>query len=323
MSTNMCAKIIYESGQEIGSYGNIFVKEVPSKVKGKRRAIFLCPTCGEPYEAGINTIKSDKQRGCRNCGKKKVGQAKQKDLTGQTFGYLTALYPLDERRNGNVVWQCKCKCGNDAQVIAASLISGKTKSCGCYSREVTTKNNTIDITGQKFGNLTAIRSTGILDEQTHMFLWEFKCDCGNTKLLPCGWVTCGNTTSCGCSKSRGESKVANLLNDLNISFKQQHSYEDCHNEDGSKKLYFDFYLNDYNCCLEYDGEQHFFANGRTWNTEEHCEQVKKRDEIKNNYCLKHHIPLIRIAYTSYESLDKDILNDLIQQAQKEGGIIRG
>lgn len=319
----MCAKIIYQPGQEIGPYGNIFVKEVPSKIKGKRRAIFLCPTCGEPYEAGINTIKSGKQRGCCECGKKKTGQAKQKDLTGQTFGYLTALCPLDERRNGNIVWQCKCKCGNETKVIATSLINGKTQSCGCYSREITTKNNTIDITGQKFGSLIAIRSTGILDEQSHMFLWEFKCDCGNTKLLPCGWVTSGNTTSCGCSKSKGESKVANLLNDLNISFKQQHSYADCCNEDGSRKLYFDFYLNDYNCCLEYDGEQHFFANGRTWNTKEHCEQVKKRDEIKNSYCLEHHIPLIRIAYTSYESLDKDILNDLIQQAQKEGGIIRG
>lgn len=319
----MCAKIIYKPGQEIGSYGNIFVKEVVCEAKGKRRAIFLCPICGEQYEASINTIKSGKQKGCRECGKKKTGQAKRKDLTGQTFGYLTALYPLDERRNGNVVWYCKCKCGNNTQVIATNLISGKTKSCGCYSREVTAKNNTIDITGQKFGRLTAIRSTEILDKQSHMFLWEFKCDCGNTKILPCGWVTCGNTTSCGCSKSKGESKVINLLNDLNISFKQQYSYEDCRNKDGSRKLYFDFYLDDYNCCLEYDGEQHFFANGRTWNTEEHCEQVKKRDEIKNNYCLEHHIPLIRIAYTSYKSLDKDILHNLIQKAQKEGGIIRG
>lgn len=36
---------------------------------------------------------------------------KARDLTGQKFFRLTALYPTEERRNGSIVWHCKCECG--------------------------------------------------------------------------------------------------------------------------------------------------------------------------------------------------------------------
>jgi len=41
-----------------------------------------------------------------------------------------------ERRNsgGNSFWQCKCICGKIKPVAAHAVISGKSKSCGCYRR---------------------------------------------------------------------------------------------------------------------------------------------------------------------------------------------
>lgn len=52
----------------------------------------------------------------------------------------------------------------------------------------------IDITGQKFGRLTAIKrvSDGTLGK------WLFRCDCGNEKLLYKQNVCQGKTKSCGC-----------------------------------------------------------------------------------------------------------------------------
>ena len=39
-------------------------------------------------------------------------------------------------------------------------------------------------------------------------------------------------------------------------------------------------------------------------------KVKERDEMKNEYCRSHRIPLIRIPYTQYEKLClEDILLD--------------
>lgn len=55
---------------------------------------------------------------------------KLKDLTGMKFGELTVGYDSGERRDGGVIWICKCDCGNTTNVRAGHLISGNTVSCG-------------------------------------------------------------------------------------------------------------------------------------------------------------------------------------------------
>lgn len=57
-----------------------------------------------------------------------------KDITGQRFGKLTALY-LHERRNYKSYWFCKCDCGSNTIVMISKLTSGHTKSCGCLKRK--------------------------------------------------------------------------------------------------------------------------------------------------------------------------------------------
>ncbi len=55
----------------------------------------------------------------------------KKDLTGQTFGYLTAIEPVGKNDRRNIIWRCKCKCGNEVDVVATLLITMNTTSCGC------------------------------------------------------------------------------------------------------------------------------------------------------------------------------------------------
>ena len=56
------------------------------------------------------------------------------DLTGLRFGRLTVV-----RRNGTKCghskWLCICDCGNETEVVACALKSGKTMSCGCLRKE--------------------------------------------------------------------------------------------------------------------------------------------------------------------------------------------
>lgn len=59
-----------------------------------------------------------------------------RDLKSQRFGRLVVLYDTGERSsNGQVIWRCRCNCGSEVNVIGSNLISGRTKSCGCYQRE--------------------------------------------------------------------------------------------------------------------------------------------------------------------------------------------
>ncbi len=57
---------------------------------------------------------------------------KFKDLTGMRFGKITVLEYTNKRNiNRNILWKCKCDCGNEVYVATSSLNSGHTKSCGC------------------------------------------------------------------------------------------------------------------------------------------------------------------------------------------------
>lgn len=50
------------------------------------------------------------------------------DLTGMVFGDLTAL-EISEKRNGKILWLCRCTCGAEKSIYATHLVRGNTKSC--------------------------------------------------------------------------------------------------------------------------------------------------------------------------------------------------
>ena len=62
-----------------------------------------------------------------------------KDLTGKRFGRQIALRPCGKNKYRNVLWLCKCDCGNQHIVASGKLVQGKSKSCGCYALEIRSK----------------------------------------------------------------------------------------------------------------------------------------------------------------------------------------
>ena len=65
---------------------------------------------------------------------------KIKDLKGQRFGKLIVL-EFKEIKNYRAIWLCKCDCGNFIAVSSNSLLSNKTKSCGCiHSQQLINRN---------------------------------------------------------------------------------------------------------------------------------------------------------------------------------------
>ena len=84
------------------------------------------------------------------------------------------------------------------------------------------------------------------------------------------------------------------------------------NKNGTYPLKFDFYLPDYNCCIEYDGKQHFepidYFGGKNGFI-----KTQERDDIKNQYCKNNDIKLIRIPYTDLKKLDFTYLKQALEQ----------
>lgn len=130
--------------------------------------------------------------------------SKIEDLTGKQFNLLTVIKPVWHKNNktGKVkmAWECKCDCGNTTISYSHYLRVGRHKSCGCKAR-----NKLIDLTGKKFGRLTAltyIRTTKKSGKS--VIKWICKCDCGSGKLtevIANSLLKTGGTKSCGCIRS--------------------------------------------------------------------------------------------------------------------------
>lgn len=67
--------------------------------------------------------------------------SKFKDISGQKFGRLTALYRLHNYHKKGTYWLCICECGNFTEIWLPNLQRGASKSCGCLQREQATKAN--------------------------------------------------------------------------------------------------------------------------------------------------------------------------------------
>lgn len=60
------------------------------------------------------------------------------DIAGKTFGRWAVLAPSGSKDDGKT-WQCVCACGHRRVVRGKDLRSGRSTSCGCASRERSTK----------------------------------------------------------------------------------------------------------------------------------------------------------------------------------------
>ena len=108
-----------------------------------------------------------------------------------------------------------------------------------------------------------------------------------------------------CNNSKGENKVKEILLKHNISFIQQKTFKDLKD---ISLLKCDFYLPKFKCIIEFNGRQHYEIVPK-FGGEKGFLEIKKRDELKKQYCLKKNILYIEINYKE-KNIEKLIINSL-------------
>lgn len=300
----------YIIGEQIG---HSIIASEPYNRNGRMYIKVKCEDCGEEREVRTDNIGGY----CKKCGYKHRtgGEKNAKDLSGQVFGYLTAIKPLDKRQNRKVVWLCECVCGNTCEVLSTNLKAGRTKSCGCQTKqmqsEARTKSNPRK--GDIYRGYEIFDSYIKPDTRGHN-VWYVKAKCPYCEngIIDTEATHLGSDTgvkSCGCLKtSSGEARIALLLEEAGIPFEREKTFKDCYFSQNFAKSRFDFYV-DNKYLIEFDGSQHFkVSSGNSWATPENVALTKERDAYKNQWCKEHNIPLIRIPYTRYRNL---CLEDLL------------
>lgn len=236
---------------------------------------------------------------------------KIKDLTGKITESGIEILEFVEIKNRAAHWKCRCYCGKIFITRGADLTNGHTKSCGCAISKQAQKmgqanknKNIVDLTNKRFGSLKVIEMTDKRDS-CRSVIWKCKCDCGNVIELSSHVLKQGQM-SCGCNKSKGELKIAQLLLEAGIPFETQKTFDTCKFPDSNWPAKFDFFV-DGKYLIEYDGIQHFDSRF-DWNSDENFKKIQSRDQYKTQWCQNNNIPLIRIPYTKYETL---VLSDLL------------
>lgn len=206
-------------------------------------------------------------------------------------------------------WQVECiYCGNIRSVRSDNL-KNKCRSCAAILRDKNTR--IIDnLIGKNFGFWEVIDK----DEQPNY--WVCKCkNCGTIKSVFRGALTQGQSKSCGCVSSWGETQISYWLNYFGIKYQKEFTFQDFKTKEGGTPR-FDFAImkNDtLYCLIEYDGRQHSTYNKNWSMTLEDFKRLQYIDNLKNQYCNKHNILLYRFTKNSIIKDEIEKISTLVKE----------
>lgn len=130
---------------------------------------------------------------------------------------------------------------------------------------------------------------------------EWKCAIGSRNRKD------GKNTGCPqCSESKGEKNIKEILKKKNIYYNSQYSFDDLIGIKGGLlrfdiSVFLDKEKTKLKMLIEYDGKQHYeWIKGMM--TKKEFEILQYHDKLKNEYCHKNNIKLLRIPYWDYDKI---------------------
>lgn len=102
-------------------------------------------------------------------------------------------------------------------------------------------------------------------------------------------------------ESFGEKELAKLLDRIEVKYIKEKKFKGLVGKEGGQ-LRYDFYLPSHNAIIEYDGIHHFKKTDYSSN----LAKVQSHDKIKDNYCIKNNIPILRLTRNDIDTLTETI-----------------
>lgn len=115
--------------------------------------------------------------------------------------------------------------------------------------------------------------------------------------------------------SKGEKKIAQFFDFHNIEYVREKIFKDCVNVAGNH-LRFDFYLEQFNVLIEYQGQHHEKPVNKYRRAKIVHEKTTVHDEIKEIYAAENQINLLKIYYPDYNKVE-EILTNLLKEIQND------
>ena len=269
---------------------------------------FICPVHGKQSQ----TLGVLKKEGCRKC-KKEANALSRKQLIIDNFHELckaknyTPISTINDIQNEGSWFYYICPQHGEQKIHMKDFKRGQ----GCPICRYEYNANQLKLSIDEVQKQIESKNHNKLlnkDEYVRSIENNLRVLCGNcgnvftTSLNNYQKNHSGKCPECN-ERSQGEAYICDVLDKYHISYEHQMRFDDCRDK---RTLPFDFYLNDYNTIVEFDGVHHYFPVF----SQEHFEKTLRHDEIKNKYCKDHGIRIIRIPYWEFNNIEKILIKEL-------------
>lgn len=300
-------------------------KLLSSEYHGMKDILNIECKCGNQFTTNLSQFKFHNKRQCNDCGEKIRSIKKSK--TNEQFIEAVKLAVgdeynfLDEYQGMNKKIKCvHNKCGHEYSVMPNDFLRGR-RCPKCFRKYALTthefNDRVLSLVGDEYTLISEYKN------MKEKLLFKHNV-CNNTfEILPGNFLN-GNRCPYCFIKSKGEIAVEKFLQDNNYRYKREFVIAGLVSKTG-RVLRFDFaiFLDEVPLILiEYDGLHHYqpIRLGMTEiQAQEYLNKTKKHDQMKNEHCQQHGIPLIRIPYWEFDNIET-ILEEKLKEIVKVNNI---
>ena len=300
----------------------LYVKAGELLPTSREKVIAVCDYCGKEYSCYYCVIIRDKYniQCCKECAPIKANNLRKEKYANRYIikakticdekGY-TLLSDKTDYNGVNGYLEFICPKHGIQKMSLCNLIKGhECRMCSYDKRKESRK-----YPREKLESIIRADGNILLNANEYESVFSnnlnIQCSCGEIFTVSLKNYIERNQRRCKlCSnkESVAELRIRRYLEINNIQYEQEKRFKDCRDK---RELPFDFYLPEYNTCIEFDGQHHYkniFTN---------CSLVQKHDSIKNRYCENHNIKLLRIPYFKGNNIEEIIDKYLMQIQDKD------
>lgn len=257
---------------------------------------------------------------CNKCGRESGAQKQLDNITIEQlrddFSNKGLVLLEDHYKGAKAKYKCSCVVHKDTIMEITYDNLKHKKSLGCtlchnisYSEQKRTPENILRLKVEELGLIfDHVEYTGRNNNGTLIY---YKCP----HHLEYGiQVKKINKLNIGqgcpyCNQSHGERQIEKYLNNHHINFIPQKSFNNLVGV-GGLPLTYDFYLNDYNILIEYQGIQHERPVELFQRHKDQFSVQKEHDSRKKQYADSHNYRLLEIWYYDYDNIEIILDNTL-------------
>lgn len=309
------ARLLANLGQDYELVGGFSGMKEPASILHKK--------CGRVYTK--STASAASLTGCGHCSPSRRKSDSEimlelEERNPEKFVYSNLIRAKQPSGGMALKVTTKCRaCGYEKEKYVTHLIREKGGGCAkCRGKEpLTTETFNLKVSEQKPDGHEYELAGEYVNDETKVLMRHKICG-SEFYVRPNHFVISGTRCHECKSVSSGEKMVAHRLDEMNLKWKRQYTFEDCVDK---SRLRFDFAVFDEESggiafLIEFDGDQHHKPIGM-FGGKKALKSQQARDKIKNSYCSEKGIPLLRFTRRDVKKIGTRIAEAVVEHNRRK------